>query len=315
MKVKTALTVAKHMSFSEAAFELSFSTSAVSKQVAALEQELDFPLFIRNGKSSISLTPNGERILPYLQKIVDSYESMDRERISLLIPKKSLVIGAPPTFPQTIISELISQFLLDHPSHGITEVRQENDILIEMLYHGKIDIAVIPLLGSLEDNPEFQICANDQSFVTIPLMCQQEYVLLNENHPLAHSSSVSIADLCNNPETIFIFISHKGNKMSVRQKIFLRFCAQSGWHPIINQLNLERCTAMDVASRWISSDPRYVMFTATRQEFPGISSVFQKENIFNPVPMVCYLLHHYTPEVAAFAETAQMLSHQYITTT
>ena len=65
-QIRTVLAVAERLSFSEAAFELSFTTSAVSKQVAALEKALGVVLFHRKGRTGVFLTEDGRRVLPHL---------------------------------------------------------------------------------------------------------------------------------------------------------------------------------------------------------------------------------------------------------
>ena len=55
------LSVARHLSFTKAAEDCHVVQSTVSKQVAALEQELGAPLLIRD-KQSVRLTPAGQRL-------------------------------------------------------------------------------------------------------------------------------------------------------------------------------------------------------------------------------------------------------------
>lgn len=50
---------ARHMSFKDAAEELSVSQSAVSHQIKALEESLGFPLFARKTRS-VELTRKGQ---------------------------------------------------------------------------------------------------------------------------------------------------------------------------------------------------------------------------------------------------------------
>ncbi len=56
---------ARHMSFTRAAEELSVTQAAISHQVKSLEEWFGYPLFVRGGRS-ISLTDQGERLLPGL---------------------------------------------------------------------------------------------------------------------------------------------------------------------------------------------------------------------------------------------------------
>ena len=67
--VITFLRVAEQRNFTQAAVLLGYSQSTVTVQIRQLEEELGYPLFDRIGKS-VSLTPGGERFLPYANQLV-----------------------------------------------------------------------------------------------------------------------------------------------------------------------------------------------------------------------------------------------------
>lgn len=66
-KIPTFLSVAEHLSFSEASYELYTTQSSVSKSISALESSLGFPLFIRKNRK-IALTPSGNFLYNELSK-------------------------------------------------------------------------------------------------------------------------------------------------------------------------------------------------------------------------------------------------------
>lgn len=68
-------TVVEQGSFQKAAEVLSLTPSAVSHAVSNMEQELGFSLFTRN-KSGVSLTNYGEQLLPYINAVLNSDESL-----------------------------------------------------------------------------------------------------------------------------------------------------------------------------------------------------------------------------------------------
>ena len=57
-KIRYFVEVARCGNFSEAARRLYTAQPNVSKQIAQMEQELDFPLFVRS-RRSVTLTPAG----------------------------------------------------------------------------------------------------------------------------------------------------------------------------------------------------------------------------------------------------------------
>lgn len=66
-------TVARHLSFTNAAAELSITQSAVSKQVKLLEHYLEQPLFLR-GRRSLTLTEAG---LNYLPTVIHAFRFLE----------------------------------------------------------------------------------------------------------------------------------------------------------------------------------------------------------------------------------------------
>ncbi len=66
------LAIEKYKSFSIASHELCISQSSLSKQIKALEIELDTKLFDRNTRN-ISLTLAGEEFSIYAKKFVNEY--------------------------------------------------------------------------------------------------------------------------------------------------------------------------------------------------------------------------------------------------
>ena len=69
--VITFLRVAERRNFTQAASILGYSQSTVTVQIRQLEEELGYPLFDRIGKT-VSLTPAGERFLPYANRLAST---------------------------------------------------------------------------------------------------------------------------------------------------------------------------------------------------------------------------------------------------
>ncbi len=65
--------VAQREHISEAALELEIAQSAISRQIANLEKELNTVLFLREGRN-VKLTERGELLLSYANQILDLVE-------------------------------------------------------------------------------------------------------------------------------------------------------------------------------------------------------------------------------------------------
>ncbi len=83
--LRTFEAVARHLSFSKGARELSVSTAAVSSQVRTLEERLNQKLFHRKGRQ-ISLTPAGRKLLPGVERgmreLRQAVQRLDEDRSS-----------------------------------------------------------------------------------------------------------------------------------------------------------------------------------------------------------------------------------------
>ena len=70
-------TVAEIGSFHKAADVLGLTPSAISHAVASMEKELGFAVFTRS-RSGVVLTNHGEHMLPYINAVLNSDESLQQ---------------------------------------------------------------------------------------------------------------------------------------------------------------------------------------------------------------------------------------------
>lgn len=74
-QLKYFLAVEKYKNFSVASYELCISQSSLSKQIKALENELDTILFDRTTRN-ITLTDTGKEFLIYAKNSIKSYDNI-----------------------------------------------------------------------------------------------------------------------------------------------------------------------------------------------------------------------------------------------
>lgn len=74
-QLKYFLAVEKYKNFSVASYELCISQSSLSKQIKALENELDTILFDRTTRN-ITLTDTGKDFLIYAKNSIKSYDNI-----------------------------------------------------------------------------------------------------------------------------------------------------------------------------------------------------------------------------------------------
>ncbi|MBC2866046.1 LysR family transcriptional regulator [Streptomyces mexicanus] len=152
--------------FARAAQACYVSQPALSEAIRKLEEELDVPL-VRRGRKYEGLTPEGERIVVWAQRILADRDAL-KDEVSALRTGLSgtLRVGVIPTATGAV-SLLTSPFCTAHPLVGV-EVRadlQHEDIL-RQVQNFEFDAGITYLH---KDLPE--------GFRTVPLY-QERYVLL-----------------------------------------------------------------------------------------------------------------------------------------
>ena len=164
-QLNTFLTVCESMSFTQAAKQQYISQSAISRQIAALEDELGTSLFER-AHSSIQLTPSGMHLARHLKPIMDHLEALLNQVHEIGTGQSgTLVIGL--LLDQSIdqrVSRALQWFRHSH-NISITIYRYDFMSLLTNLKSGTVDLAI-----SIESTPNmFDGC--EQYIYTQEAMC------------------------------------------------------------------------------------------------------------------------------------------------
>jgi len=106
---------ARHMSFTEAADELSLSQSAVCRQIAGLEDYLGIKLF-RRSKRGVVLTDAGSA---YFRQIAKRLDEVERDTLDLMARQGqggTLELAVVPTFGTRWLLPRLPDFIKHHPA-------------------------------------------------------------------------------------------------------------------------------------------------------------------------------------------------------
>lgn len=145
--IATFIEVARCRSFAEASSRLGLSTSATSKAVARLEEDLGVKLLHRTTRS-VGLTPEGTRFLEGASRVVSDLDSLVREVTDTReVPRGRLVIGATVVFGRMWLMEQAVEFRRLYPD---VEVELVLDDRASDLAADGLDIVI--RAGDLEDN-------------------------------------------------------------------------------------------------------------------------------------------------------------------
>ncbi|QDP72097.1 LysR family transcriptional regulator [Legionella israelensis] len=136
------LAVAETQSFTKAALRIGRTQSAVSQQIAKLENMLDKALFNRGRE--LSLTTDGELFLGYATRIYELHrESLDRFKAPEL--HGELRFGLPEDFASMMLSDVLLEFTRLHPRVMLNVQCDLTLNLIERYKKGEFDLILIKI--------------------------------------------------------------------------------------------------------------------------------------------------------------------------
>ncbi|WP_330461479.1 LysR family transcriptional regulator [Streptomyces sp. NBC_00820] len=174
--------------FARAASACFVSQPALSEGIRKLEEELDVPL-VRRGRKYEGLTPEGERIVVWAQRILADRDAL-RDEVGALRSGLSgrMRIGSIPT-ASAAVSELTGPFCTEHPLVTVEVIAdlQSEDIL-RQLQNFEIDAGITYLPEDLSDN-----------FHAIPLYQERYVLLITAADGLAHQSKATWAEAARLP--------------------------------------------------------------------------------------------------------------------
>ena len=156
--------VAKQLSFTKAAEVLFMTQPAVTFQIKQLEEHFNTRLFDR-GHGRIALTPAGEVVLGYAERILGLASEMD-VRLSELTGEigGSLMVGASTTIAEFMLPGILGEFRSTYPNVRSRLVVGNSESIENRVLEHTIDIGFIESL-SHEPNLECDVCCDDELVV------------------------------------------------------------------------------------------------------------------------------------------------------
>ncbi|KTD82199.1 LysR substrate-binding domain-containing protein [Legionella waltersii] len=134
------LAVAETLSFTKAASRVGRTQSAISQQIAKLENLFEKQLITRGRE--LSLTPDGEIFLSYAKRIYELHrESLDRFKTPEL--QGELRFGLPEDFASMMLSDILVEFSRLHPRVMLNVECDLTLNLIERFHKDEFDLILI----------------------------------------------------------------------------------------------------------------------------------------------------------------------------
>lgn len=143
MRYRIVKQIMESGSFTKAAEKLNMTQSAVSHAVGTFENELGFPIFIRN-KSGVGLTSEGESIRPHIETLVITEDRLYNEVNAInAVEAGTLRVGSFATASSRILPPIMKIYDERYPNIKVELIDSDYEIIKEKLEDGSIDIAVL----------------------------------------------------------------------------------------------------------------------------------------------------------------------------
>ena len=187
-RLRVFVEVAKQGSISAAAEELSYTQSAVSQQIAALEAETGVTLIERLPRG-VRLTTAGSTLLAHAEGILGRLAAAEADLEAIAgLRGGQLRMASFPTAGATLMPLAIAMFRAQHPEVELTLAEGEPEDIAPRLYAGEFDLA---LLFEFEGTSESLVA----DLVRQPLFEDPMFLALPADHPLARRRTLRLADL------------------------------------------------------------------------------------------------------------------------
>ncbi|MED4581933.1 LysR family transcriptional regulator [Brevibacillus choshinensis] len=181
-KFEVFVTVIESGSLTRAGEVLGLTQSAISHAIASLEREYGFSILTR-GRSGVSLTSNGERVLKYMREMLRWNEQMLQEVSAINgIEVGTVRIGTFTSVSTQWLPGILKQFQDQFPAIEIKLLEGYYDDIENWIVSGAVDMGFVSLPAT-------------ETLETVPLHQDRMLVIVTDDHPLCEKESVHLSDL------------------------------------------------------------------------------------------------------------------------
>lgn len=210
--------IAEVENFTTASNLLSVSQPALSKAISKLEEELEVPLFEKNGRN-IKLTHFGKMFLSHTNIALLEIEKGVNELKDIINPSTgSISISSTSSIGTYFMPFIISNFLTSNPNTKFQFSHESVKNIICNLKSRKIDLGFYECIDTLNIPHEIE---------SIPIKKEEYVLIVPKNHHLSNRNEVSLKELENesfvsfcegNKDNMISYFKHLGYtpKISIR---------------------------------------------------------------------------------------------------
>ena len=152
--------------FSEAAYRISLTQSAVSHALASLESELGVTLLERNRKGVVALTSVGERIMPHVRGLLAQAGAIEQEaKAARGLAMGKLRLGSTLTLCPDLLAGALTSFQQQYPEMEVVLFEGTMQEVYEWIENSLIDVGFVlhPAKGI-----KSTLITTDELYVLVP---------------------------------------------------------------------------------------------------------------------------------------------------
>jgi DNA-binding transcriptional LysR family regulator len=202
------LAAAQTQNFRKAAEQCLVAQSALSRQIAALEEELEVTLFTRN-KKRVTLTPEGQEFALYVRNAMEQLQEGQQWLTKLQAGQRGTIrIGCIESLAIALLPALFASFH-EHYPHVRLKVRVDHtDELVAMVEQGEVELGLIL-------DPQLQ----SELLIIKELFRQPLHLLVSAQHTLAQTqaSEVTLEHIMTEP---LILLDETSRMGQITKRIF-----------------------------------------------------------------------------------------------
>ncbi len=202
-RLKVLSEVARQGSFSAAGEALSYTQSAISQQIAALEAETGMTLLERRPRG-VRLTGAGRTLVEHTEGILARLRAAEEELSAIAgLRGGELRMASFPTAGATLMPVAIARFRASYPEVRLTLAEGEPEEIAPRLHAGEFDLALLFEFSDPDDIQTVDVADPDAATADagrtrprrVQLLEDPMYLALPRDHPLAGKRSLRLEEL------------------------------------------------------------------------------------------------------------------------
>jgi LysR family cys regulon transcriptional activator len=195
-QLQYAVAIARHgLSVTQAAAALGTSQPAISRALKALERELGFDLFVREGRAFSRITPQGVKVLEYATRALAEIDSLKAVAADLNQDSRgTLAIATTHTQARYVLPPVVQAFRERYPEVELHLHQGTSEQIAEMVATDRVQLAIATGSDGLFPG-----------LVLLPVYRWHRQVIVPRRHPLASVEKLTLKELAKYPLVTYVF--------------------------------------------------------------------------------------------------------------